>query len=318
MIRDLWRRRIRFGRSKGISTVIATIFLVITVFFISTNVLVWTISQNNLYSQSVRESHQMDADRFSERVIAYDGNHSVLDDNDVQVRGILANEGPVSAQVLTLWVLDETNKEYNITDLRERKINLNPGDTRHITINVTVPGASSGDTFNSWFVTARGNKIPLEKEQGITVAQVAQGIGYLSMDFDSFKYYIVTDDQLGPPQSGFNVPSKDSIVFRLILTNLDEPRRDINLTAQSLLWLYSPAKKAQESWIIAKVVNQRLVNFDFQVLEFGNSTEVFFGPSTATQLAGSLCAVNLLLYGKIGTDQDYGQNLPFVAVYVQT
>lgn len=68
-------------------------------------------------------------------------------------------------------------------------------------------------------------------------------------------------------------------------------------------------------WSIVKVVDETLVSFDFQLLEWGVPTLVFFGPSAAAPLAGSPTAANILLYGTIGDDH-YGQNIPFISVYL--
>lgn len=311
------RKRFRklIGNSKGFSSVIGTTFMVLVMMFLGTSVFLWTLSQNTLYNEAVRTRNQEDADRRNEGVVVLGGNYSVSGDN-VTVLVVLKNAGSVAAQIINLWVVDTNQSRYANKPLN---LNLNPGDVEPSWLTVTIPGADASHDFVSWFVTARGNTVPLEKEQeGIIVAQLAQGIGYLAMNFSSFKYYEVTGNQLGPPKSGFNIPGGKDIVFSLYLTNLDEHHRNVNLTAYSLLWLYSATGAKTVSFPIAKVVNQTLVNFDFQILEYGKPTKLFFGTdsTTATNVKGSLCAANLLLYGNIGSD-DYGQNIPFVAVYVQ-
>ena len=297
---------------------IGTTFMVLVMMFLSTSVFLWTLSQNTTYNEAVRARNQEDADRYNENVVALGGNYSVSG-NNVTVKVMLKNAGSIVVQIINLWVLDTDLQRYANKSLN---LNLNPGNISLFVesgpLTVTIPGADPNHNFVSWFVTARGNTIPLEKEQSVVIAQLAQGIGYLAMDFASFKYYKVTGNQLGPPQSGFNIPGDTIIVFSLYLTNLDEQHRNINLTAYSLLWLYPATGAKTAKFLIAKVVNQTLVPFDFQILEFGKPTKLFFGTdsSTATNVKDSLCAANLLLYGRIGTD-DYGQNIPFVSVYVQ-
>ena len=309
----------------------------IIVLFVSTNVLIWTISQNNLYSQSVRESHQVDEDRFSERVIAYDGNYSVpILGGDVQVKGTLANEGPVSAQILTLWVLDETNKEYNVTDLREGNYNLNPGDTRPVTIEVTIPGASSDHTFNSWFITARGNLVPLEKEKEvITVAHVAQGIGALGLDFDTFRYFTYESPQnlTNYPNGtlGFNVPKGEYVAFGCWLTNFDYPqKRNITIDSHSLFWQPGRSGVSEGDWFIVNVNSDGTINGTYsqialvwgkpKMLVFASAKDLGIGsflrqstPNTVTTVATFLL-LHGTLHGPTGSIP-FGQSIPFVSLF---
>lgn len=69
---------------------------------------------------------------------------------------------------------------------------------------------------------------------------------------------------------------------------------------------------------IVKVVDGVIQDgFDFEVLEYGKPTMLYFGPTQPPKaLQGKIAAVNILLYGKIGPN-DYGQNIPFAAVYVE-
>jgi len=48
---------------------------------------------------------------------------------------------------------------------------------------VIIHGANAGHNFVSWFVTARGNTIPLEKEQAIIVAQVSPRNSSMAVNF---------------------------------------------------------------------------------------------------------------------------------------
>ncbi|TET28828.1 MAG: hypothetical protein E3J73_00285, partial [Candidatus Bathyarchaeum sp.] len=74
-------RKNRFRRcSKGVSTVIGTIFLVLIALTVATNVFLWTFTQNANYNQAVKESSQMDADLSSERIVAYNTVYSVSQD----------------------------------------------------------------------------------------------------------------------------------------------------------------------------------------------------------------------------------------------
>ena len=318
MTRSLWRKKVWSGRSKGISTVLGTVFLILVIFAISTNVFLWTMSKNAQYTQAVKDENQRDIDRLSENAVASGANYSVSE-YEVTVRATLRNAGSVAVQIINLWVFDTdpSNQRYTNQSL---DLNLNPGEVLYLrgsdSLTVTIPGADGSHHFVSWFVTARGNTIPLESDKSVIIAELAQGIGSISMEFPLFRYYEVQPgDKLGPAQFSFSIPAKKNTVFGCLLTNLDESGRDINLTEQSCFWLSVPAKNAMVHWRIAKVVDETLVSFDFQLLEWGVQTLVFFGPSAASQLADSPAAANILLYGTIGGD-DYGQNIPFISVYL--
>ena len=96
----------------------------------------------------------MDVDRFSEMIATSHANYSIPQQpNTVQVGITVSNEGPVSAQIITawvVWILGGTTK-YGFNDTLN--INLNPGDTLPLTIRVAIPGVSSTGTFNGWLVT---------------------------------------------------------------------------------------------------------------------------------------------------------------------
>jgi len=312
-----WFEKVWNGRSRAISTVLGTVFLTLVIFAISTNVFIWTLSRNAEYTQAVKEENQKNIDSLSENVIASGGNYSVSGD-EVTVKATLKNSGSIAARVINVWVFDTDPSNQRYTN-KSLDLNLNPGDVLHLrgsaSLTVTVPGANGSHEFVSWFVTARGNTVPLE-EGGVILAQLAQGIGSISMQFDTFRYHEVQEgNQLGPAQYSFNIPAKKDTVFGLSLTNLDPRHQSINLTEHSCLWLSVPPKNAMAYWEIAKVVDETVVPFDFQILEYGQSTLVYFGPSQAQQLAGSQAAANILLYGTIG-DEDYGQNIPFISVYL--
>jgi hypothetical protein len=69
-----------------------------------------------------------------------------------------------------------------------------------------------------------------------------------------------------------------------------------------------------EYWSITRVENEAVEPFNFQILQWGQQTLVYFGPKSAQELAGHPAAANILLYGTIGED-DYGQDIPFISLY---
>lgn len=334
MTKISWFKKIWNGRSKGVSTVIGTVFLILIIFMVSTNVLLWTFSQNAQYTQAVKGENQNFADTVNENIVALGGNYSVLGD-EVTVEVILKNVGSVAAQIINLWVFDadanQTTQGYSNKSL---SFYLPPGDTLNFIglsgLTVTIVGADPSDDFISWFVTARGNTIPLEQIEEVVLAQLAQGIGYLAMDFESFRYFTYNGSQLDLYPTGatdYNVPHKTDIAFGLSLTNLDPEKRAILLDPHSQMWLYFPAVPGAGPfvWYIVNVINGTIttpyseISIGYRetaLLIFASAQAGGFVKESLTHpnVANKLCAVNLCLYGKIGLE-DYGQNIPFVSLY---
>ena len=322
MITHLWhktrRNRLVAGR-KGFSSIIGAIFMVLIVWILASSYFIWTLSQNTLYNQAVNEIRQTEADRSSEAIATSHAIYTIPQTGTVEVGVTITNAGPVSAQIITAWVVwvAEGETRYGFNDTLN--INLNPGQTLQAMIRVTIPGVSSTGTFNGWLATARGNLVPLETEKMVTHAQVALGIGSVMMDFDRFKHYIYNpkNQSLTPWDEGyknFTVPD-ECLVFGVLLSNYDQYRRTITLDERSLLWIYfekAPGQRA--TWQITNVAsNGTKVPYSPITLAYGESKWIFFGPEDPPGTGAG--AVNLILLGKIG-DQDYGQNIPFVSIYV--
>ncbi|TET64644.1 hypothetical protein E3J49_03720, partial [Candidatus Bathyarchaeota archaeon] len=231
MTRTLWFKKIWKGRSKGVSTVIGTVFLMLIIFMVATNVLLWTFSQDAEYTQAVQGENQKNVDRLSENVIASDGRYFVFED-EVTVEATLTNAGSVAVQVINLWVFDTNSSNQRFAN-RSLDLSLNPGEVFRLegsSLNVTIPEVDESHLFVSWFVTARGNTIPVESEIDALMADIAQGIGSISMDFPTFRYYEVNElDQLGPAYYSFNLPAKKNTVIGVYLRNLDPRRGDITI-----------------------------------------------------------------------------------------
>ena len=323
--------------SKGFSAVIGTVFMVLVMMFLSTSVFLWTLSQNTLYNQELREKNQVELDRLNERVTASGVNYTGSNVISVQVE--LENNGASAVHITTLWVMDATHKTYGFNDTLD--LNLKPGNKIYLTgenaVDVNIPGANAIDTLNSWFITTRGNAVPLEEERGLILAQVAAGIGSVSMNYGAFLYYNVS--KIGTEYvlnnypnggEGFTVPQND-IAFEVCLTNFDPNRSKIKLFSSSVLWMLFPISPPTQPrgamWYIVNVYDNGTIASTFTeiTLLWGVPTRVFFasrndvnsgGFSKSSSGYSGPAAVNLMLTGKIGVST-YGQNVPFVSVYVQ-
>jgi FlaG/FlaF family flagellin (archaellin) len=313
------------GNSRGFSSVIGTIFMVLMVMTLATSVFLWTLYQSTLYNNAVKAQNQQELDVRNENVAATNGNYSVSG-NQVTVVAKLTNAGPVAVQIVNLWVFDTSKQTYGFNNSLASMsgANLNPGQVLNLTgvkaMKVTVPNAASLDNFNIWFVTARGNTVPLTQSQSIIIAQIAQGIGSVAMDFTQFTHYDFTSSpvngtNIGTGKKSYSFYGGNYTILACLFTNLDPSRQNINLTAKSFLWMTVPQSGTlkQDAWPIIKVVNNKYIStFGFQVLPYGVSTWVYFGPWKPKFCTG-VVPVFILLSGKLGT-RDYGQNIPFVAV----
>jgi len=313
--------------------VIGTTFMVLVMMLLSTGVFLWTLSQNTTYNEAVKARNQEEADRRNENVVALGGNYSVSGVN-VTVKVMLRNAGSVAVQIINLWVLDTdpSNRRYANMSLN---LHLNPGDTFNFVesspLTVTIHGANASHDFVSWFVTAGGNTISLEEGESVVIAELAQGIGYLAMDFDSFRYFEYDGDDLKDYPTGipdYNVPHKVDVAFSIILTNLDPQHRTMRLDLYSQMWLYFPAVPGAGPfvWYIVNEVDGNISTpYSDVSIGYGETKLLVFASEQAggfikvslthPQVLNKLCAVNLCLHGKIG-DADYGQNIPFVSLYV--
>ena len=334
--------------SRGFSAIIGTVFMVLVALLLCTNVFLWTLSQNTLYNEAVKERNQLEVDRLNERVKAFNAVYD-WNDGEVSVSADLQNQGPLSVQITNLWVKDIDKDLYDCSGPLD--VNLEPGGASTLEINVTIIGSESGDRFSSWLITGRGNVVPLQAREikEITVAEVAAGIGAISMDFSNFKYYNVTEP--GPPyflenyaaggKEGYVVSFSRDIAFQVNLTNYDVniPPRDIVLSSGSLLWMLFPTLPNQPRcrwWYIVNVDDNGKIAATFTpvTLKHAQSKIVFFAsaqdtsggfipsPSGASG-GGSLKlpapgVVNLMLVGNWAVGiSNFGQNVPFVTIYVK-
>jgi len=203
----------------------------------------------------------------------------------------------------------------------------------NLTVSVLSSGSNSTYSYNyaSWLVTSNGNTVALAQQivsnNVIISAQVAAGIGSISMDFKAFYYYDFgtsspsNGTNLGTPINSFNMANGNFTILSLTLTNYDNSTNDIILTSDSYIWIAVPqgGTLKSQSWPIANVTNNKYItSFSTQTLSYSIPTRVYFGPvapSFASSVFGGqpkVFAVFILLFGQVG-GKDFGQNIPFVA-----
>lgn len=348
MARTSWFRKIWAGRSKGVSTVIGTVFLILIIFMITTNVLLWSFLKNAEYNRAVMERNEDEAQRSTEKIAVSDVSYNA-EDGSVWVEGIVTNEGPVPVQIKTLWVLDKTTQKHGYNDMVD--INLKTGDTLNFTeskaLTVAIEGLddNSSDAFTSWFVTARGNLMPLEEERkwiqyNITnITQQSGGypkvvLGALMLDLENFRYFTYASynrfDNYPDGIRGYNAPAATDLAFGCLLTNVDPANRTIVLDSHSLMWFTLPVSDVPHNrwWYIVNVADDGTISSTYSniVLEHGETELIVFASAADTgdlsflrqdtPKRGVPVSVFLLIHGTIG-GQPYGQNIPFVSLYIE-
>jgi hypothetical protein len=343
IIRSLFRKRRKhlLCNRKGFSSIVGAIFAFVAVIAISTTVFLWTLSQDTIYNEEVKALNQLELERLSEQVKGFDANCTICSDGEVNVTATLQNFGPLTAELTTLWVqiTNSTWNCYNFTKLSG--VYIKAGTTTTLNAHVKITGVRSGLTyqFAVWLITGRGNVVPVEEYAGkILIASAAQGIGAISIDFENFKYYNVTKQGsyymlVNYPNgaSGYMVnQGGDGIAFEVNLINLDEKERVIVLSPASVLFSMFPITEQQiraAFWYIVNVDSVGIISNKYNpiTLPYGVKTKLYFAskemisgsttfsPSKAdfTQTA----PVNLALIGTIGASP-YGQNIPFVSIYI--
>jgi hypothetical protein len=337
------------GSSRGFSSVIGTIFMVLLVVTSIAGVFLSTLYQNTLYNYAVRLQNQQELDARNENVVA-NGNYNVSG-GKVNVVANLTNAGPVTAQIVNLWVFDTSRQTYGFNNSVGSKpwanyswSTLKSGQVLNFTTikppyapKVTVPSAVLGDSFSIWFVTARGNTVPLTRTVPVQTsklqwANVSQGIGSMALDFSSFRFFTyATSTKLASYPGGtksFTIPGQATpIAFGANLTNLDPRNKTITLNKYSDIWLMFPAVPGQApQFFIVNVASDGTITTPYSPITFafGETKLIVFASSSSSSFSQSFipppltpnpAAVNLLLLGTIGT-RDYGQNIPFVSLYV--
>jgi archaellum component FlaF (FlaF/FlaG flagellin family) len=326
---------LKFQRnSKGVSGILAAIFLVLILLLLYTQVYSFIQNENARFQSAVGEVNQMDAERNNEELAVSDLEYDVVGDN-VHVTIQVKNIGPVSVQIVNLWVIDKTINDYGFNDTLN--IQLNPGDIDYFTesnvLKIQLKGSNSSNIFASWFVTSNGNLIPLEKAgetQQVVIAQVALGIGALAMDFDAFRYFTfeTTDKLADYPNgiTGFDIPRGIYVAFGCHLTNYDLKKRTITVDAHSLFWQPGRAAVAEGSWFVVNVNNDGTINETYTdiTLEYGERKMIVFASKfdlsigsfdrLKTPNAVATVATFLLLHGTLDNDA-FAQSIPFVSLF---
>jgi hypothetical protein len=160
-------------------------------------------------------------------------------------------------------------------------------------------------------------------------------------DFSTFQYYHVSGSTLSAPESGYSIDSDgDYVAFSVTLTNLDSDHRTISLNENSQMFFINPNNPTKVSYLLFYIVNVNGVNIEPGYsdvdLPFNVPTTIYFAsenPITGSTgqsafhpknlaVSGHVDAgvypLNLALLGTFNGGDPFGQNIPFVSVYVNS
>jgi hypothetical protein len=335
----------KFRRNKkAVSTVIGMIFFLLIVVVVFASFATILNYSTNLEGAMI-QMRQMDNDKAKEALLLktpqpYNG----------QVSYTINNTGTISARVVRLWVEDTTKGLSGSYAVPLNEQTIKPNEERSYNNRaISIPGYVASDNFRYWFVTERGNQftILLQGAKGAdgvngkdgkngsdgnaVMAQVANGIGFISMNFTTFSHYEYTQDKNGqnigtPVANNYTIGSNANyLLFHVTLSNLD-PVNDITLNHLSAVYILGQNTGGGSikyvMWTLASVNTNNILNTspgDSAVVLPKNQTKAievyFYGqvPSGNNKIQSGLYPMNIILYGYRGANQ-YGQNLPFVSL----
>ena len=163
-----------------------------------------------------------------------------------------------------------------------------------------------------------------------TYANVSQGIGLIAFDFKGFSHQDFSSQTSAPLnnlQKSYVIYSGKYTVFHVSLTNFDPSQAIMSLNVSSAIYVIVTQGAAVKYgwWTAVNVtgtsqsgytVNPSNTNVNY-MLNYSVPTDVFFAgsPGFSGGFVSGVYPLNIMVFGKLGTN-DYGQNVPFVAVNI--
>jgi len=296
--------------SRGASTVIGAIFYVVIALFITTNIFMWSISKHSEYDMAVVEMNQRDAEKVDEQIRAV-GNFTVFPSNS-SVRAVanITCYGP-SAQLTTMWVVDSTKGTYAYKS--GVLCNLRSGDSKTITVSATFKRAiGSGDDYEIWFVTGRGNTVDLESPI-VPVARLAEEATFSTMTY-ALGDIVVEHGSLEWSTNGVvwhssyeKVTGNAQVRWRVTATNHGPQYIDVT-TDSVLIGLGGTGGAAAKSAVWSVSTTYRL---DVDV-----SRSIEFATASTPNYIGTYTVI-ITLVGSRADGSSYGQSVPFELFIVE-
>ncbi|UCC33076.1 MAG: hypothetical protein JSW53_04625 [Candidatus Bathyarchaeota archaeon] len=325
----------RFLKHKrGVSTIIGVVFFVL-VFIGGFSLISWEIMRYDEYIGTVNERNRFEWERQNEIIEIVD--MSVVDSLNISI----TNKGAVTAHLVDLWIT-EFNTTVNWHKLFLIDYHVNSGDTISVIgADIDIPELDPRLTYDVKIVTERGNIAVGTYSYSESVLPPQPGdyptiiIGALMLDLEHVRYFSFTHtfNRLSNyPEGirGFNVPATTDLAFGCFLTNVDPANRTIVLDQHSLMWFTIPVSDVPHNkwWYIVNVADDGTISSTYSdiVLEHGETKLIVFASDDAVNVSGFgrqdtpkggvSVSVFLLFHGTIG-GEPYGQNIPFVSLYIQ-
>jgi len=330
---------------------VGAVFAALIMISLISTVFIWSLSENTRYNNTVRQANQADSDRSAEKIVA-NVTARRLDEGNVSVNGTLQNEGPLSVQIMTLWVQNTNKATYAHKD--SLGITLKSGSVTYLSGSTTTVSLANsiGDNLDCWFISGRGNIIHINPLFGnptininysypeySTYSNVSMGIGLIGFDFKGFAHYDTnstsfptTSRYLGNLSTWsrtYSYVQPCYTIFHVVLTNYDPSGQVMHIILPAAIYIigsHAGGTVKYNTWSLVNVTGSETIGWTLNpgasVVRYDLPPEtpidVFFagtGIDGGTLNAGSVYPMNILVFGKLGT-ADYGQNVPFVTVLV--
>jgi len=324
--------RLSFQKNKkGVGTVFGMIFFLLILTIVLPSFLI-ILQQNRDVEEASIQTRQIDLDRADEQLTIINPLLQSPNSESVTLSCILNNTSPLVVHLVRLWVADTTSQTCGNLSL---SVLLQQGEVQSFNRTVNLANSAS-DNFTFWFVSARGNKLPLTYPTSfINTTEnnyyldpgwglISSEVGSVLMIYQNFSFYqngvtgFANGQSIGAPSYSFTIPNSGTYdtIFKVQLLNLDPTNETIYLNSESVMWDLTPHASTVKSdgWNICNVTNGiYYTSYTPQALPWNQTVEVYFGPDTASFTAGQICPVNILIWGARG-EIDYGQNIPFIGI----
>ena len=202
--------------------------------------------------------------------------------------------------------------------------------------NITTVYQTVNNVTTSGNFTADGNVTTVYNVGGVstTYSNVSQGIGLLAFDFKGFSHQDFEsapsspNNHLNNLKKTYVISQNNYTVFHVTLTNYDPNQKNMYLNGSSGIYVIGMHSQTMMYawWKAVNVTGNTQSDFTVNpgstdityVLPYGQPQEVFFaGSQSGKAVDPGIYPLNIMVFGKLGTD-DYGQNVPFVAINLQT
>lgn len=316
---------------RGISSIIGAIFMIFIVWIIASSYFFFTMSQNTIYNDAVKAVNAQTVSRISESINVLSVNYSINADNNMTITAQLQNTGPSVVTFVTFWTFVSNNTWANYNNVNF-SLSIRGGDTPpQFSVTIPVNGCRLSGNYDatSWLITTRGNTIPLPKQtvlsNNIIIAKVSEGIGSVAFDFEQFWHC----DFSSVPAQGTTLPARTPTnytlseskynVLHVTVTDYDLLQEPITLDGNSSIFIIGEHSGTVkwDKWQLVNVTNNKIYPASpvSASLTFAQPKDLYFANMISSIDTFNTYPLNILLYGTKGHNE-YGQNIPFVSIYL--